>query len=568
MAGNILTRIKNNQVTTRTLTGNTLANSLVYDSNLSVTGQVNVGNIVLIDNGGNVSASGNVTASNINVASGLVSASGNITGGNITTAGNVSAAYVLGTGFSATANVIGGNITTGGIISAFGNVIGGNVVTNSLVGTGLTLTSTGNISLTPTGNIILNNSFINGVSDPIQAQDVASKAYVDSVASGLDPKASVQYATTGALTAYTYNNGTSGVGATITSNANGAFAIDGNTPSANARVLIKNETGANDPYNGIYVVTTVGNAGAPYVLTRSTDFDTGSEVPSAFTFVEAGTTNADTGWVCTTNAPVTIGTTPILFTQFSGAGQYSAGTGLTLTGTTFSLSNTAVTTGSYGSTSNIATFTVNQQGQLTAANSVSIAAPAEFITGNTLTSNIVSSSLTAVGTLGNLSVSGNVTGGNVITAGNALVGATSVNLLAKEAPGMFVESSTGAIATVLDLINPGAGTGAGAAIDFYNYVGNTTYGPGAQIASKDDGTFSSEIVFSTKASTGLANAALATRMTLTSDGQLSVVGNILSSANVSGANITASGNVAGGNITTGGVVSAAANIIGGNVTTG
>ena len=74
MAGNILTRIKNNQVTTRTLTGNTLANSLVYDSNLSVTGQVNVGNIVLIDNGGNVSASGNVTASNINVASGLVSA--------------------------------------------------------------------------------------------------------------------------------------------------------------------------------------------------------------------------------------------------------------------------------------------------------------------------------------------------------------------------------------------------------------------------------------------------------------------------------------------------------------
>ena len=561
-----ITRIKNNQVTQNALTGNVLANSLVYNSSLSVTGTITA-NTIIIASAGNVSTTGNVIGGNA-ILTGLLSTVGNVIGGNVTTAGIVNGASVTGTIFSASGNITGGNVNTAGLISATGNVTGGNVNTNTVVGTGLTLTSTGNISLSPTGNVILNSTFINGLSDPVQAQDAASKSYVDSVASGLDPKASCQFATYAALAAYTYNNGTSGVGATITSNTNGAFVIDGNTPAASARVLIKNETGADNPYNGIYTVTTVGNAGAPFVLTRSTDFDTGAEVPSAFTFIEAGTNNADTGWVCTTNSTVTIGTTAILFTQFSGAGEYLAGTGLTLTGTTFSISNTAVTTGSFGSSSNIATFTVNQQGQLTAAAAQSIAAPASFLTGNTLTSNIVNSSLTSVGTLGSLTVTANTTSGNFITAGNALIGATSVNLLAQEAPGMFVESSVGAIATVLDLINPGAGTGAGAAIDFYNYVGNTTFGPGAQIASKDDGTFSSEIVFSTKASTGLGNAALATRMTLTSNGQLSVVGNIISSANVAGANIIASANVIGGNVTTGGQVSAAGNITGSNVNTG
>jgi hypothetical protein len=344
-----ITRIKNNQVTQNALTGNVLANSLVYNSSLSVTGTITA-NVVTVANAGNVSTTGNVLGGNT-ILTGLISVGGNVIGGNVTTAGLVSATGNI----TSAANVAGGNIVTGGLLSATGNitsaanVAGGNVLTSSIVGTGITLTSTGNISLSPTGNVILNSTYINGLSDPVQAQDAASKAYVDSVASGLDPKASVQYATYAALSAYTYNNGTAGVGATITSNANGAFSIDGNTPTANARVLIKNETGADNPYNGIYVVTTVGNAGAPYVLTRSTDFDTGSEVPSAFTFVEAGTQNADTGWVCTTNAPVTMGTTPILFTQFSGAGQYSAGTGLTLAGTVFSISNTAVTTGSFGS---------------------------------------------------------------------------------------------------------------------------------------------------------------------------------------------------------------------------
>ena len=99
------------------------------------------------------------------------------------------------------------------------------------------------------------------------------------------------------------------------------------------RLLIKNETNA--VWNGVYVYN--NNT----TITRATDFDTSAEVAGGdFIFVTSGTTLADTGWVQTTDSPITIGTTNIVFSQFSGAGTYNAGTGLTLTGTTFSVNNT------------------------------------------------------------------------------------------------------------------------------------------------------------------------------------------------------------------------------------
>jgi hypothetical protein len=162
------------------------------------------------------------------------------------------------------------------------------------------------------------------------------KDYADTVAQGLDPKASCRAATTAALPSCTYNNGTSGVGATLTGDANGAITSqDGITLIADNRVLVKNQTTA--AHNGIYVVTSVGDASNPFVLTRSVDFDDspdGEVSGGAFTFIEEGTTQADSGWVVSTNGDINIGTTAIDWAQFSGAGQVTAGTGLTKDGNT------------------------------------------------------------------------------------------------------------------------------------------------------------------------------------------------------------------------------------------
>lgn len=173
---------------------------------------------------------------------------------------------------------------------------------------------------------------------PSSATDAATKGYVDGVATGLDVKASVRAVTTAALSAYTYANGSSGVGATITKNTNGSInseSVDGVTLVTNDRLLVKDETAGNAPYNGIYTVTTVGSGGAAFVLTRATDADTAAEVTAGmFTFIEEGTDYADSGWVLTTNNAITIGTTALSFTQFTGIGALIAGDGLTKTGST------------------------------------------------------------------------------------------------------------------------------------------------------------------------------------------------------------------------------------------
>jgi phage-related tail fiber protein len=154
------------------------------------------------------------------------------------------------------------------------------------------------------------------------------------------------------------------VGTTANITLSGAQTIDGVSVVAGDRVLVKNQTTQAD--NGIYVA-------ASGAWARSADANTWDELVSAYTFIEEGSTYADTGWVCTINKGGTLGTTPITWSQFSGAGTYLAGTGLTLSGNTFSITNTAVTAGSYGSASNTLTTTVNAQGQLTALAATPIA---------------------------------------------------------------------------------------------------------------------------------------------------------------------------------------------------
>lgn len=227
---------------------------------------------------------------------------------------------------------------------------------------------------TMSGAIAMGTSKITGLGDPTLAQDAATKSYVDSVAQGLDVKASVVAATT--------TNGT------LASAYANASVIDGVTLATGNRILIKDQTTGSE--NGIY---TVNASGAP---TRSTDMDTAAEFPGAFTFVEQGTTLADTGWVCTNNV-VIVGTTAVTFAQFSGAGQYVAGDGLTLTGNVFAVgAGTGITVAADTVSLTNTSLTVNGTA-ISLGGSGTVTAAAGTLTGATLASGVTASSLTSFG---------------------------------------------------------------------------------------------------------------------------------------------------------------------------
>ena len=289
-------------------------------------------------------------------------------GGSITVTATSTAALTIGTGLSGT-SYNGSTAVTIAIDSTVATLTGTQTLTNKTIsGSSNTLTNIANASLTNSSVTVGTTAIALGASsltlggltsvavtqDPTSALELATKQYVDSVAQGLDPKASCVAATTANIT------------------LSGTQTIDGVALIAGDRCLVKDQTLSQN--NGIYLVA----AGA---WTRATDMDTWAKVPGAFTFIEQGTTLADTGWVCTSNAGGTLGTTAITFVQFAGVGSYTAGTGLTLTGTQFSITNTAVAAGAYGSATQVGTFTVNAQGQLTLAANTTVTPAVGSITG-------------------------------------------------------------------------------------------------------------------------------------------------------------------------------------------
>lgn len=185
----------------------------------------------------------------------------------------------------------------------------------------------------PTADVAWGSFKITSLADPVNAQDAATKNYVDSVAQGLDAKQSVRVATTANIT----------LSATQT--------IDGVSVVAGDRVLVKNQTTTSQ--NGIYIVA----AGA---WSRATDMNLWSEVPNAFTFVEAGTTQSDTQWVCTADQGGTLDTTAITWVQFGSASAYVAGNGLNLAGNVFSAVGTSNRISVSGSGIDIAATYVGQ----------------------------------------------------------------------------------------------------------------------------------------------------------------------------------------------------------------
>lgn len=175
--------------------------------------------------------------------------------------------------------------------------------------------------------------------DPESALQAATKQYVDNVVSGVNFHQSVVAATTGNL-AGTYNNGTSGIGATITKATNGSIGtIDGATVVVGSRILLKSQTDHKE--NGIYTVTAVGSAGAPWVVTRATDADNnplGEMANGDFCFVTGGSTNAGYGYINNSTAsPIIIGTDNITYSIFNAAQVVTGGDGLTFDGNTFNV---------------------------------------------------------------------------------------------------------------------------------------------------------------------------------------------------------------------------------------
>ncbi|MEM4248350.1 MAG: hypothetical protein QXH80_03705, partial [Candidatus Nanoarchaeia archaeon] len=212
-------------------------------------------------------------------------------------------------------------VTAGDGLKDGGEVaLGGSITINIDAGDGIQISSD-KVAVDSTVVRTTGNQTIGGVktfssipvlpaSDPTSSDQAVRKAYVDNMVNGLSWKNSVKVATTEDWV------------------LNGTDPVDGTAISVGDRVLVKNQATASE--NGIYIVDVND-------WSRATDMDAGTEVPNSAVFVEKGTTNGDTAWVCTTNAPVTIGTTAINFVQFASPGTYTAGAGLTLSGLEFSV---------------------------------------------------------------------------------------------------------------------------------------------------------------------------------------------------------------------------------------
>ncbi len=356
------------------LTGKTLNGSLNSFSNIPNAALVNSS---VTYNGVNVAlgGSGTITATATNALTIGTGLSGTSYNGStaVTIAIDNTVATLTGNQTLTTKTMSGSNNT-------FTN-IGNSSLVNSQITLGTTNIALGGTSLAPVGL-----TSVTVTQDPTTNFQLATKQYVDTlVSSGVHFHEPVRVESPINLNA-TYNNGAAGVGATLTNaGTQAALVVDGVAVAVNDRVLVYQQT--DQTQNGVYVVTSIGSGSTNWVLTRSADADTYGLVGpdtlgegSTF-FVQQGATGAGETYTCNTAGVIVFGTTNITFAQISAAQIYSAGTGLTLTGTQFSISNTAVVAGAYGSATQVGTFTVNAQGQLTAAANTTVTPALGSITG-------------------------------------------------------------------------------------------------------------------------------------------------------------------------------------------
>lgn len=311
-------------------------------------------------------------------------------------------------------------------VNGKGLVTATSAVTSTDITTALGYTPLNKAGDTMSGVLNMGSNVISNVAAPVAGTDATNKNYVDSAIAGLSWKQEVKVATTvnGTL-ATAYTNGST---------------IDGVTLVTGDRILIKNQTTQSE--NGIY---TVNASGAP---TRSTDADVGTELVGATVYVDQGTTQANTGWTQNTNAPITLGTTSIVWAQFSGSGSYTAGTGLTLTGNSFALTSPVLAT--LGGTGQ----TVYAVGDILFASTTSaLSRLADVATGNVL----ISGGTNTAPSWGKVGLASHVTGTLPIANGGTNLTAIPTNgqLLIGNGTGYSLASLTAGTGIT---VTPGAGT--------------------------------------------------------------------------------------------------------------
>jgi hypothetical protein len=319
---------------------------------------------------------------NANVLGLLVSGQvNNIDTGNITVTANVTSnniianTYYWGNGVPITQGAYS-NLNVQNYLPIYSGDLGGVLTT----GTQPNIRAVGSLAnLTIDGNMNAQFNHINNLSNPIQASDAATKDYVDSITDSLNVHASVFVATSAPLPPFVVANGPDplnpGVGATLTSFANQLLNIDGRTVIPGQRVLIKNETSTNSPYNGIWTVVR-NSIGFTWQLVRASDMDQPPDFYGAYVYVSNGNTHATESWICINqpNFPITVGTTAIAFSLANDSGLY-------LPGNAVSFDAQYINVNVDGNT-----IVINANNELRVGNTASFVAPnIGNATGNTIT---------------------------------------------------------------------------------------------------------------------------------------------------------------------------------------
>jgi fibronectin-binding autotransporter adhesin len=509
---------------TGTQTAASTVGGVITGSSVSVTGNVNATDTNSNVYGTTVSASGTVTAAS--------TVGGVITGSSVSVTGTATAASTVGgvitgsstsvTGTQTAASTVGG-VITGSSVSVTANVTGGNLVSSTVTNpTVMTIsTNAGNINLEPTGNIVVNNTYINGLQlTPQQDGDAASKYYVDTIATtGLTFHEAVFATTnttlataTGGTITYAQPNGVAnGIGATLTTTGTFNLIDTANVQTPGTRILVKDQ--ANAVQNGIYVYSNAT------VITRSTDADqygsssTESLSINDYFFTTNGNVNAGAAFVVDAPAgTITFGTSNITFAQFSSSQTYTANTsaGLVLVNQQFNAKVDNNTTAFDG----LGNISVKAGANLTTPN----------IGAATGTSLSVTGTVTAASTVG-----GVITGSSVSVTG-----------------GVDAASVAGGVIT-----------------------GTSSSVTGTQTAAS---TVGGVITGSSTSVTGTQTAASTVGGVITGS-SVSVTGNVdagNTNSNVYGTTVSATGNITGGNLLTsgaGGAISGTGNITGGNILT-